>query len=109
MSLRVKSVTAVALVVVTLSFGDSASAAPLSASLALRDTISPTAQTIWWGGGPYYGSYAYNYDCCCPPGYGYYPSTYGNYASGYYGGYGYAPYHRPYGYAPRVYGGYWGY
>lgn len=109
MSLLIKSATA-AIFVVTFSFGGSASAAALSASLALRDAITPTAQTVGWGGGPYYGSYASNYDCCCPPGYGYYPSGYyGSYASGYYGGYGYAPYYRPYGYAPRVYRGYWGY
>ena len=109
MSLLFKSATAAALVVVTFSLGGKAGAAPLSASLALRDANTPTVQTVGWGGGPYYGSYAYNYDCCCPPGYGSYPSGYSSgYASGYYGGYGYAPYYRPYGYAP-VYRGYWGY
>jgi hypothetical protein len=108
-SLLIKSATAT-LVVVTLSFGGNASAGPLSASLALGEAITPTARTVQWGGGPYYGSYggyAYNYDCCCPPGYGY-NFSYSSYGSGYYGGYGYAPYYRSYGYAPR-YRGYWGY
>jgi hypothetical protein len=111
MSLLIKSATAAAvLVVTTLSFGGNASAAPLGASLALRDALSPTAQSVQWGGGYYgggyggyyggYGAYygggygAYgryggyvNYNC--PPGYGY---SYGNYGAGYYGGYGYRPY-----------------
>lgn len=123
MSLLVKSATAAALAVTTLSFGGNAGAAPLGASLALRDAVTPTAQSVQWGGGYYgggygdggdggyggYGGYVNNYDCCCPPDY-YYPSTYyGNPASRYYGGYGYRPYYRPYRYAPRVYRGYRGY
>ncbi len=113
MSLLTKSAIAAALVVAALALGENASAAPLSASLALQDAITPAAQSVQWGGGYYggyggYGGFVSNYDCCCPPGYGYYPSTsYGSYASGYYGGFGYTPYYRPY--APRVYRGYWGY
>jgi hypothetical protein len=128
MSLLVKSATAAALAMTTLSFGGTASAAPLSASLALRDAVTPTAQSVQWGGGYYgggyggygdvgyggyggYGGYVNNYDCCCPPVYGYSPSTYyGNYGSGYYdGGYGYRPYPQPYRYARPVYRGYRGY
>lgn len=114
MSLPTQSSIAAALVVAALSLGGSAGAAPLSASLALRDAISPTTQSVQWGGyyGGYggYGGYVNNYDCCCPPAYGYYPSSsYGSYASGYYGGYGYGSYYRPYGYGPGVYRSYWGY
>ena len=136
MSVFIKSATAAVLVVTTLSFGGNASAAPLAASLALRDALTPIAQSVQWGGGYYgggyggygdyggyggygdytgyggyggygaYGGYGGNI-CCCPPGYGY-NSSYSSYGSGYYGGYGYAPYYRSYGYAPR-YRGYWGY
>jgi hypothetical protein len=49
--------TAAVLVVTALSFGGGASAAPLGASLALRDALSPPAQSVQWGGGYYGGDY----------------------------------------------------
>jgi hypothetical protein len=108
-SMRIATKSAAALLAVTFSFfiGD-ASATPLSATMALRSAVTPAAQTVWWGGGPYYG-YADSYDDYCPPAYGgYYSSGYGGYG-GYYGsgsyGYAYSPYYR-YSYAPRFYGGY---
>lgn len=116
MSPLLKSAAAAALVVMTLSFGSDAGAAPLSASLSLRDALSPTAQTVWWGGGYGYGygyyrpgGYAYDYDYYWPPRYAYSP-YYGGYGWGSYG-YGYGrPYYRPYGYYPyRGYWNYWGY
>jgi len=99
----IKATTAALIATTFSSFG--AGAAPLSASLALRDAVAPVSQTVWWRGGGYY---AYDYGYYCPPDYGYYSSGYYGYsARTYYGGYGYQPYYRRYGYAPRVYGGYW--
>jgi hypothetical protein len=106
MCLLLKSATAAALVV-ALSFGDKASAAPLGAPLVLRDALSPTTQTVGWGGGYGYGGYAYGgygyggygYECCCPPPCP--PPCCGYSRSSYYGDYGYG------GYAP--YRSYWGY
>ena len=123
MSLLIKSATVAVLVVTTLSFGGNASAAPLGASLALRDALTPTAQFVQWGGdydgggyggggyggggygnvgygrlGGYGGSGGYvNYNS--PPGYN---SSYGNYGSGYYGGYGDRPYYPPNYYTRHV-------
>ena len=108
MSLLVKAATA-AMVVTTLSlFGTDAGAAPLGASLALRDAVTPTVQTVWWRG----GYYAYDSDYYCPPYATPYASTYYGYASPYYGysspyGYSYGSYYRRYSYSPRYYGGYW--
>lgn len=108
MCLLLKSATAAALVV-TLLFGDKASAAPLGAPLVLRDALPPTTQTVGWGGGYGYGGYGYGgygYDCCCPP---CPPPCCGYSRSSYYGGYGYGGYggYRYGGYAP--YRSYWGY
>ena len=72
MSLLVKAASA-AVIVTTLAFATDAVAAPLSASLALRDAAAPRVQTVWWRGG-----YAYDYDYYCPP----YATPY---ASAYYG------------------------
>ena len=121
MSLLIKSATVAVLVVTTLSFGGNASAAPLGASLALHDALTPTAQFVQWGGdydgggysgggygnvgygrlGGYGGSGGYvNYNG--PPGYN---SSRGAYGSGDYGGYGgyggsggYVNYNSPPGY-----------
>lgn len=104
MSLGVK-VAAFSLIVTSLSsFGQDAGAAPLGASLALRDAVTPAFETVWWRGGGYY---AYDYDYYCPPYYRSYAPAYGYYAPSYYGGYSYGSYYRSYGYAPSVYGGYW--
>jgi hypothetical protein len=101
MSLLVKAATA-ALVVTTLSsFGTDAGAAPLGASLGLRDAVAPAVQTVWWRGG-----YAYDYDYYCPPYATPYASTYYGYSSPYYG-YSYAPSYRRYSYGPRYYGSYY--
>src|SRR5215471_18282669 len=78
MGLLIKSATAAVLVVTTLLFGGNASAAPLGASLALRDALTPTAQFVQWGGG-YDDSGGYG-----DVGYG---GEYGGYA-GCHGGYG---------------------
>ena len=105
MSLLVKAAT-VAMVVTTLSsFGTDAGAAPLGASLALRDAVTPVAQTVWWRG----GYYAYDSDYYCPPYATPYAPTYYGYSSSPYYGYAYGSYYRRYSYAPRYYGGYGGY
>jgi hypothetical protein len=108
MSLPVKVATLSLIVTSLSSFVQDAGAAPLSASLALRDAVAPAFETVWWSPGGYY---AYGSDYYCPP-YNspYSPTYYGYNAPRYYGGsgygygYGYGSYYRPYGYAP--YGGY---
>jgi hypothetical protein len=122
MSLLSKLATAALITATFSSFGGLAGAAPLSSSLALRDAVIPTLQSVQYYGYGY--GYGYDNDCCCPPYYGssYSSTYYGNYGNyGNYGGYGgyggyryapdyhrygYAPYRR-YGYAPRAYGNYW--
>src|ERR1700686_5041518 len=91
-----KVATAALITATFSSFGGHAGAAPLSSSLALRDAVTPTLQTVQWGGGPYYG---YDNDYYCPPYYGSYSSTY----YGGYGGYGNYGGYSNYG----GYGGYW--
>lgn len=106
MSPLIKSATTALIAMTVSSLAGHAGAAPLGAPLALRDAATPAFETVWWRG----GSYAYDYDYYCPPGYGYgyyAPRTYGYYAPSYYGGYGYGSYYRGYAYAPRVYGRYW--
>jgi hypothetical protein len=103
MSFHIKATTVALIATVFSSMGGFAGAAPISASLALRDAVAPVSQIVQWGGDPYYG---YNYGYYCPPYFRYYSSAYG-YASPYYGGYGYRPYYRPYGYSPRAFGSYW--
>ena len=106
MSLLVKAATAALVVTGLSSFVGDAGAAPLGASLALRDAVTPAVQTVWWrGGGGYYGS---AYDYYCPPYARPYASTYYGYSAPSYG-YSYGSYYRSYGYAPRYYGGYYGY
>jgi len=111
MGLLIKSATAAVLVVTTLLFGGNASAAPLGASLALRDALTPTAQFVQWGGGyddsggygdvgygGEYGGYA--------GGHGGYGGGYGGYGGGYGRGYGNVGYGREYGGYGGGYGGY---
>jgi hypothetical protein len=102
MSLFVKAASAAAIITTLSSFGTAAGAAPLSASLALRDAPVPRVQTIWWRGG-----YAYDYDYYCPPYATPYASTYYGYSSPYYGGNSYGSYYRRYSYGPRYYGNYY--
>lgn len=99
MSLLVKAASA-AVIVTALAFATDAVAAPLSASLALRDAAAPRVQTVWWRGG-----YAYDYDYYCPPYATPYASAYYGYSSPYYG-YSYGSYYRRYSYGPRYYGNY---
>ena len=110
MSVLIKSATA-GLVVTTLSFSGNSSAAPLGASLALREALTPTAQFVQWGGGyddgDGYGDVGYS-------GYGGYGGEYGGYGG--YGNVGYGGrgnytdgYSGSAGYGNVGYGGYGGY
>ena len=82
--------------------GGNASAAPLGASLALRDALTPTARFVQWGGDYDGGGYG---------GGGYGGGGFGGLGGyGGYGGYaggngGYRPYYPPYHYAQPVYRG----
>jgi hypothetical protein len=106
MGLLIKATTTAALIATLSPLG--AGAAPLGASLALRDALAPTSRTVQWRGGPYFGyDYDYDYGYYCPPYYGYYPSAYYGYrAPAYYGGYRSERYYRRYNYTPRVFGSY---
>jgi hypothetical protein len=123
MNLLTKTVAAALMTATVSSFAGSAGAAPLSASLALRNATAPAVETVQWrggwrggwggwrGGGWGWGGAGIGLlagaiigGALASPYYGYgygYP-----YAYGYGYPYSYAPAYYGYGYGPAYYGGY---
>jgi hypothetical protein len=94
MTLLTKTAAAALIAATASTLAGTSGAAPLSASLSLREASTPALRTIQWYG------YGDDYDYCPPASYSYYSQR----SYGY--GYGPAQYYGN-GYAPRYYGGYW--